>query len=157
MVRAELDDIQSLVEAFDGAHAIYAVTDFWAPFFDPANAAKAKAAGQTPNEYAFDIEVRRGLNIAEAAAEPRVLQTLDRFIFSTLADVKKWSGGKYTWVYHFDSKAKVTEHVRAHMPELAKQMSTLQIGEYATNWKKLPSMAPKKVKHCSTSQSAKAS
>ena len=145
MVKGDLNDTMSLTSAFEGATAVFAVTDFWAGFADPSNHAKAAQAGQTINEYAYDIEVRQGMNIAEAAAAGSTLRTLERFVFSSLSDVRKWSKGKYTWVYHFDSKARVVELVKERYPELDKRMSTLQIGEYVTNWKKFAGLGPRKV------------
>ena len=48
MVSANLNDLSPLDAAFVGATAIFAVTDFWQPFNDPANQAKAKPS-QTIN------------------------------------------------------------------------------------------------------------
>jgi hypothetical protein len=63
--------------------------------------------GRTPNEYAYDREVEQGINVAEAAASPVVLRTLDRFVLSSLSDARKWSGGKYKTVYHYDSETEM--------------------------------------------------
>ena len=141
MVRGDLDHPDTLTAAFSGAHAIYAITDFWQPFFDPWNKEKLKE-GQTMNEFCFDLEVRQGKNIADAAAQ---VETLERFVCSSLSDAKKWSKGKYTWVYHFEGKAKVVEYIENQLPELAKKMSVLQIGLYATHWQGSPVVAPAKV------------
>lgn len=101
-------------------------------------------AGRTPNEQAFDLEVEQGINIAEAAASPAVLETLQRFVLSSLSDARKWSAGKFTTVYHYDSKAEMIRAIRDRFPKLAARMSTLQVGHYVTNWKAFPSMAPQK-------------
>ena len=142
MVRGDLDHPDTLTAAFSGAHAIYAVTDFWQPFFNPGSEARLRE-GQIMNELCFDLEVQQGRNIADAAAKT---ETLERYIWSSLSDVKKWSKGKYTWVYHFDSKAKVAEYIKEELPELAEKMSVLQIGLYATHWQSAPFLAPQKVK-----------
>ncbi|KAF2705914.1 NAD(P)-binding protein [Pleomassaria siparia CBS 279.74] len=131
MVVGDSGDRPSLIAAFQDAHAIYGLTDFWGPFFSPSTATIVSAKGQTTNEAAFDIEVVHGINIAEAAAQ---IPSLERVVYSSLADVKRWSGGKYTWVYHFDGKAKVVEYIKESLPDLAKKTSYLQIGEYVTNW-----------------------
>lgn len=144
IVRGDLEDKTSLIAAFKGAHAIFTVTDFWTPFRDQKNFTKADEAGKTINEYAYDVEVRQGRNVAEAAAEPSVLQTLEHFVFSALSDVRKWSKGKDTWAYHFDSKAKIVEYIRQDSPELDKRMSTVQMGHYVTNWRTTPALAPQK-------------
>lgn len=144
LVQADLNDKTSLIAAFQGANAIFAVTDFWAPFSDPDNIPKATARGVTINEYAYAIEIDQGINVAQAAADESVLKTLDYYIFSSLADVRKWSKGKYTWVYHFDSKAKVVQYINDDLPELRKKMSTVQIGFYASNWKMRGAWTPQK-------------
>lgn len=84
------------------------------------------------------------MNIAAAAADPGVLRTLERFVMSNLSDASKWSGGKYTTVYHFDSKAEMIRLTRQRHPEVAARMSTLQIGHYVTNWKQFAKLAPQK-------------
>ncbi|KAK0640028.1 NmrA-like family domain-containing protein 1 [Lasiodiplodia hormozganensis] len=132
VVTGDLDDVASLSNAFRGASAIFAVTDFWGPFHNPATKALL-APGQTINEYCYDLELQRALNIAKAAAEN--LSTVERFIYSSLSHAKEWSKGKYTWVYHFDSKAEAARKIKQEFPELAARMSLLQVGLYATNWK----------------------
>ena len=143
VVAGDLNDPKSLIKAFQGAHAIFAVTDFWAHIHDPQSMEKLKP-GQLLNEYACDAEIQQGKNIANAAAT-LVDTTLELFIWSTLSNVKKWSKGKYTHVYHFDGKAAVTEYIEAELPKLAAKMSTLQVGLYLSNWK-MPAFAPQKVR-----------
>ena len=142
IVRGDMDDTESLKTAFRGAYAIFAVTDFWAGFRNPANHTLAAEAGLLINEYAQIMEVSQGKRIANAAEATEGLQ---RFVYSALSDTRKWSGGKYQWIYHFDSKAKVVEYVRETLPDLAAKMSTVQICFYATNWKLLPVFGPQKV------------
>jgi hypothetical protein len=88
--------------------------------------------------------VAQGINIADAAADNSVVKKLDHFIFSSLSDVRKWSKGKYTQAYHFDSKAKIENHIKTSLPQLATKLSTVQIGWYASNWKSIPAVAPQK-------------
>ena len=130
-VKGDLNDKESLVAAFAGANAIFTTTDPWTLFFDPVTQEKLKP-GQTLNEYCYDVEVQQGKNVADVAAS---VKGLDRFIVSALCDVKKWSGGKYASVYHFDSKAKIVEYIRDEYPELAEKMSIVQLGGYMNNWK----------------------
>lgn len=47
-----------------------------------------------------------------AAAGPEVQKTLERFVYSSLPDATKLSGGKYTRVWHFDSKSAVADFIR---------------------------------------------
>lgn len=84
------------------------------------------------------------MNIAAAAAEPSVLRTLERFVMSSLSHARRWSGGKYAEIYHFDSKAEMIRLTRERHPEVAARMSTLQIGHYVTNWRQLARLAPER-------------
>ncbi|WQF90307.1 Putative NmrA-like domain, NAD(P)-binding domain superfamily [Colletotrichum destructivum] len=75
----------------------------------------------------------QGRNIVDAANA--TLDTLDRFVLSTLSATKKWSKGKYSHNYHFDAKWQAVEYLKAMYPELAKKTSYLQMALYLTNWK----------------------
>jgi NmrA-like family len=86
------------------------VTDFWDPFFNPVTQEKL-APGQLINEYCYNYELQQGKNIADAVATIADT-TLDLFVWYNLAHVKKWSKGKYTWVYHFDAKADIYKYVQ---------------------------------------------
>lgn len=91
VVAADLDDVESLKKAFEGAHGVYAVTNFWEHF----SAEKEKAQAS---------------NIAEAAKAANV----KHIIWSTLEDTRKLMDAddtrmpmlqeKYR-VPHFDAKA----------------------------------------------------
>ena len=146
VVQGDLGDRESLINAFNGATAIFAVTDFWAPIFSPAGNEEAAKRGVPVNVYAYDLEIEYGMNIAAAASEPSVLKTLTHFVYSALANSKRISNGKYSHNYHFDSKGVVVERIREEYPDLAKRMSTVQIGAYLTNWKLNPIMGPQKVR-----------
>jgi uncharacterized protein YbjT (DUF2867 family) len=67
MVAADLDNSQTLVRAFEGANAIFAITDFFSSFIDTASQAKLKP-DQTINEYSFVYEKRQGTNIMDAVS-----------------------------------------------------------------------------------------
>ncbi|KAF5868219.1 putative NmrA-like protein [Botrytis fragariae] len=142
IVQADFDDKTSLSSAFQGANVIYSNTDFFVHLF--TGISEGAPPGRTILEHAYDREVAQGINIAEAAASPSVLETLEYFIYSSLSDATKWSKGKYTMVYHFDSKAETIRQIESRFPELAARMSTLQMGYYVTNWKAFPPMAPQK-------------
>jgi len=61
MVQGDLNDIDSLNLAFQGANVIFGVTDFWQPFLEQANYAKLKA-GQTINDHSrSDAPLKRTL------------------------------------------------------------------------------------------------
>ncbi|TVY83736.1 NmrA-like family domain-containing protein [Lachnellula suecica] len=144
LFKGDLDDKASLIPAFEGATVIFSNTDFFGHFFGSIASSKDDLGGRTPNQYAFDREVKQGVNIAEAAASPVVLKTLEKFVLSSLSDATKWSKGKYTGVYHNDCKAEMIRVIEARFPEIAARMSTLQVGHYVTNWKTFPPMAPQK-------------
>ncbi|KAF5639621.1 nitrogen metabolic regulation nmr [Fusarium sp. NRRL 52700] len=142
IVQGDLDDKESLIRAFQGAHAIFSNTDFFT-HLQQAMAQPDITKNRTTLEYAYDREVGQGINIAEAAADPSVIKTLERFVMSTLSHATKWSGGKYTNVYHFDSKAAMIKATEERFPEVAVRMSTVTIGHYVTVWKLFDRLAPK--------------
>ncbi|KAF2229008.1 putative hscarg dehydrogenase [Viridothelium virens] len=143
LIKADLDDKHSLSPAFEDANVIFSNTDFFLPFQN-AMGSKEITGGRTIYEYAYDTEVAQGTNIAEAASSPTVLKTLERFIYSSLSEARKWSGGKYKHVYHFDSKAETIRNIQSRFPAVAERMSFVQIGHYVTNWKNFPALAPQK-------------
>lgn len=123
------------------------MTDFWGIVRDKDVQERAIAAGVNVNAYASDIEVQQGRNIVDAANE--VIDTLDRFVLSTLSATKKWSKGKYTNNFHFDAKWAAVEYMKATYPELDKKTSYLQVALYLSNWKEfgdLPIGKPLKVR-----------
>ena len=136
VVKADLNDWFSLLAAFEGCDAVFAVTDYWAPFSN-ARLRKQHAVGPDPGkafrEWAYEEEINHGKNIAKAATVCAVNGKLKHFIWSGLPSPKKYSNGKYSGIYHFDSKAEITEHIRKYYPALAKVMSVLFVGFYASN------------------------
>ncbi|KAM5353191.1 hypothetical protein ACJZ2D_016914 [Fusarium nematophilum] len=131
MVAADQDDPESIVKAFQGANVIFSVTDFWNPMYNQYNYAKLRP-GQTIGQWCYELELKRGKSIAQAAAG---VDTLERFIFSSLPYIKKIAQRKYSHVYHFDAKAEIVLYIKESLPELAAKTSELQLGEFATNWK----------------------
>jgi hypothetical protein len=85
--------------------------------------------------------VTQGKNIFEAASQ---IPTLERLIFSGLVDVTAVSGGKYTHVYHFDSKGHAIKYARETYPELMRKTSILQVTGYLSNWLTMNEMMPRK-------------
>ena len=116
VVRADLNDEASLVKAFEGAHTIFAVTDFFEPFM-------AKGA-----QYAMEVEHSQGTNLAKAAAKTASLR---QYIWSTLPNSSALSNGKWP-VPHFEAKAKVDEFIKQDKALLAKT-TFLFIAFYAAN------------------------
>ncbi|KAH8670141.1 hypothetical protein BGZ60DRAFT_375037 [Tricladium varicosporioides] len=135
LIQADQDDLESLKKAFVGAHAIFAMTDFWNPMYDPKSAIEAQEQGITINEFCYNLESKRGKNMAIAANT--ALSTLERFVYSSLSNSRRLSGGKYRQNWHFDSKARVVDFIRydPNMTELSTRTSFLEVGLYIDNWK----------------------
>ncbi|KAK7752545.1 hypothetical protein SLS62_005513 [Diatrype stigma] len=147
IVKADQDDVESLKAAFQDANAIFAVTDWasnWVRVSEDARLQKeAAAAGRSIGEYAGDLELAQGINIANAALDSHVLSVLEKFVFSTLAPVKKISGGKYQHAYEFDSKAAIETYVR-QLPGLRDRLSTVTMGIYQETWREIAAFRPHK-------------
>lgn len=141
VVQADMDDPTSLAAAFEGANAIFAVSDFWAIFGDPASIEKLKP-GQALNEWAKERESQQLKNVVDAAAK---VATLDRFVISSLPNVAKLSGGKYPNVCHFDSKADAVDYEKETHPELWAKTSVYNAGFFLSNFIGDPAGRPTKV------------
>ncbi|KAH8665563.1 hypothetical protein BGZ61DRAFT_538529 [Ilyonectria robusta] len=142
LIKADVNDVDSLKKAFAGSTVIFGVTDFWGNIGDPKTQELAKSTGRPINAIAYDIEVQHGRNIVDAANS--TLDTLDRFVLSTLSPTKKLSKGKYAHNFHFDAKWQAVEYLKATYPALDKKTSYLQVGLYMTNWKADPFATPTK-------------
>ncbi|KAL1591126.1 hypothetical protein WHR41_00301 [Cladosporium halotolerans] len=95
VVRAELDDVESLKTAVTGSYGVFGVTDFWAVM------SKAR-------------EMQQGKNIFAACQAAGV----KHFVFSSLPHVSKLSKGKHTLVEHFDGKAEVELVIEAEKKDM---------------------------------------
>lgn len=142
MVQADLDDVNSLSRAFEGANVIFGVTDFWKPLSDP-NLTRNRKEGQTLSRWAYEYELQHAKNIFDVAAK---VETLERLVFSSIADVAEHSEGKYTGAYHADTKAHAEKYGKQRYPELWKKTNTIQVGVYLSNFKELSTEMPKKVR-----------
>ncbi len=99
VVEADLDNYDSLVKSFSGAHGVFAVTNFW-------------------EHFSPDKEIVQAESIAKAAKEANVKHV----IWSTLEDTRNWVPlddnrmptlmEKYK-VPHFDSKGEAEKHFTA--------------------------------------------
>ncbi|RMZ67962.1 hypothetical protein GMOD_00004054 [Pyrenophora seminiperda CCB06] len=127
VVQASYDDEESVRKAFAGAQAIFAVTNWWEPFF--------KGAGL---HGAGDTEERQGITLAKLAAE---VGTLEHYIWSTLPAAKEMTNGKFP-VPHFDYKAKVDKYIWEKLPDLAAKTTFLMFGFYPSNFAFFPMLKP---------------
>lgn len=146
MVQGDLNDSASLTAAFEGADAIFGVTDFWTVFNDPESK-KRKRPDQEMLQYCYDVEVQQGKNLADAAAS---VPGLSRFVLSSMADAAKWSKGKFTTLYHMDSKARAVEYAQS-LPALAGKFSQVQAPIYYNLlWQWGLPTTPRKARHIIT-------
>ena len=145
LVAGDLDDVPSLEAAFEGADAIFSVTDFW-QFVKPDSPAfpLAQKQNRQPNEVAYEMEVQQGKNIMDAAAKAHAKKPLHRLVISTLADSKKWSNGEIKHNLHFDGKAHYCQYLKETYPSLAKVSSYVQVGYYLSNGISFPFWSPHK-------------
>jgi uncharacterized protein YbjT (DUF2867 family) len=96
VVAVDIDDYETIKNAFTGAYGVFAVTFFW-------------------EHFSPEKETAQAASIAKAAKETNV----QHIIWSTLEDTRKWIpiddnrmptlGGKYK-VPHFDSKGEADKH-----------------------------------------------
>jgi uncharacterized protein YbjT (DUF2867 family) len=89
IVKGDADDKESLKQAMQGSHTVFAITTAYDDQTKPREIAQGKAL--------VDAAVAAGV---------------EYFIFSTLPHVGKISDGKYQQVDHFDAKAEVEEYIR---------------------------------------------
>ncbi|KAL1877370.1 hypothetical protein VTK73DRAFT_8665 [Phialemonium thermophilum] len=127
LVQADLADRESLSRAFDGVHAVFLNTDFWAPY---RSLLESGVAQDVASKQASEVEISHGQNAAAAAAG---LTTLERFVYSALGPMNAASQGKYPHSYHWEAKARIAEHIQKEQPELARKTSYIYLGAYSSN------------------------
>ncbi|KAL8802531.1 MAG: hypothetical protein Q9182_003771 [Xanthomendoza sp. 2 TL-2023] len=89
VVKADLSDKESIQKVINGAHVVFAVTNYW--------------------EYmSKDIEVTQGKNIADACKAAGV----SLLIWSSIPHAGKMTNGKLSHLPHFDAKADVADYIR---------------------------------------------
>lgn len=90
VVKGDINDMDSLVSAFDGAHTVFGMSL------------------PTYQDGGRKLEFDQGKNIADAAVRSKV----EMLIWSSAADTIEASGGKYTRIDHFNAKADVEQYIR---------------------------------------------
>ncbi|KAF2111378.1 hypothetical protein BDV96DRAFT_649939 [Lophiotrema nucula] len=129
VVQASFDDEASLKKAFEGVHAVFAVTNWWEHLF----------SGKSQHE-AGDIEERQGMNIARAAAS---ISTLEHYIWSTTPSAKRMIKPAGTLeTPHMDYKANVDARIKKELPNLAAKTTYLYFGYYPQNMAFFPLIKP---------------
>ncbi|SEH92997.1 Uncharacterized conserved protein YbjT, contains NAD(P)-binding and DUF2867 domains [Mycolicibacterium rutilum] len=108
VVSADLDDLDSMTRAFDGARGAFVVTNYW--------------ANRTPEEEAARTRAEAELHQAETAARAAKAAGVQHVIWSTLEDTREHFGddervptveGRYK-VPHFDAKAEADNFFTEH-------------------------------------------
>jgi NAD(P)-dependent dehydrogenase (short-subunit alcohol dehydrogenase family) len=127
VVKADFEDEASLRAAFDGAHAVFAVTNWWEALF----------RGKSQHECG-EIEERHGMNLARAAAATR---SVEHYIWSTCPSAKRRFWGKME-APHMDYKANVDARIKAELPQLAAITTYLYFGYYPQNMAFFPLCKP---------------
>lgn len=139
VVAADLDDAATLIPVFQGANAIFSVTQYWEPFMRPDCRQKAEEQAISCRKFAYDVEYRHGKNITDAAATTVDSLDANGFLVSTLSHAGQCSNGKYTDLYHFDAKADIfPAYVEDKYPALAAKMSCIHTGYFFTSFNILP-------------------
>ncbi|KAK0452154.1 uncharacterized protein EV420DRAFT_1273889 [Desarmillaria tabescens] len=112
VVYSDLDDYESVVNALQGAYAVFGLTD------------SLSILATLGPEESCKSEIRQGKNIANAAAST---PTLQHFVWSTLPHTHTFA------VPHFDCKAAVDEFILTTLPSLAAKTTFFYAGYYASN------------------------
>lgn len=89
IIQADMDSPASVASAFEGAHTVFLVTNYW-EFMDS------------------EREYTQGRNVADAANACGV----EHLIFSSLIHVREATAGRLENVPHFDGKALVERYIR---------------------------------------------
>lgn len=141
IMRADLNDLESLKPALKDANVIFSVTNYWEPFFRRDCRQKASELGISPARFAYEVEYQQGKNIADASANTCDSLDANGFLVSTLSHAAECSQGKFTELYHFDSKAAIFPlYVKENFPDLAAKMSCIQTGFFYTSFNILPDL-----------------
>ncbi|EGN92972.1 hypothetical protein SERLA73DRAFT_190344 [Serpula lacrymans var. lacrymans S7.3] len=113
VVQANLLDADSVKRAISGCECVFGVTDY--------GDAAARAQG-------VNTEEKIGKSLVDSAKEVGVRF----FVWSSLPNLTKVTGGKYCHAYHFDNKANVEDYLK----ESGLPNATLRTGFFAENtWK----------------------
>jgi NmrA-like family len=110
--KANINDSNSLIKAFEGAHTVFGVTDFW----------------QVLNA---EGEAEMGKRIVEAAKTAGV----KHLIWSTQLSASKISNGKYPHAEHLDGKYAVSQYLEQTKGDMASTHLCLPV--YMSNFARL--------------------
>ncbi|KAF5238903.1 hypothetical protein FANTH_10146 [Fusarium anthophilum] len=140
VVEADLGIPETLDSAFKGANAIFVVSNYMQILMH-LMARDKLPHGQSPEASASAHETQYLYNAIDAAA---TIPTLERFILSSLPNISKWSGGKYTHVLHWDSKAAAADYVVQRHPALWNKTCIIEPGFFLQSFIEYPLFKPVK-------------
>ncbi|KDR73220.1 hypothetical protein GALMADRAFT_142358 [Galerina marginata CBS 339.88] len=116
MMAAEVFDADSLKRAFKGAYGVFAVTQWQLPI-------------QIEKDNRYDLI--GGFNLVDAA----LACGIQHFVYSGMPNMTKFSGGRYTKVFHFDYKAQVEEYALAKLGSMVPTFLHPSLFYANLNWK----------------------
>ncbi|KAJ1878360.1 hypothetical protein LPJ57_003460 [Coemansia sp. RSA 486] len=117
LAAADLNDTESLRNAFKGADAVFGVTQFF-----QKDVMDKVHAGDTDAEY------NQGKNMVDAAIAAGVKD----MVYSSLDSIKRISNGKYPNVLHFEGKYRIQEYLLSKAAEIRGYI--VQAGSYMENY-----------------------
>jgi len=100
LATADVFDVKTLEAVFSGAYGLFAVTTEW------------RAGTRCETEEDLKSELESGKNIVAAAKKAGI----QHFVFSSLPNLRKASGGRFTKGFHFDHKAEIQELAMRELP-----------------------------------------
>ncbi|KAJ2661910.1 hypothetical protein IWW48_002141 [Coemansia sp. RSA 1200] len=119
LATANLDNIESLKQAFEGAEIVFGVTQFMQP-----DILSRVASGDV------DAEFHQGKNIVDAAVAAGVKD----IVFSTIYSLKEVSGGKYAEAYQSEAKHKIEEYIKSRAAAGEIRGAFIHLGCYMSNF-----------------------
>lgn len=99
LARGNVYDPSSLRSAFSGAYGVFAITS------------ESYPGKVLVHEAEMLHEIEAGRNIISAAKETGV----EHFVFSSLPDMVKTTGGRFTGIYHMDNKHAIEKIAKEHL------------------------------------------
>jgi uncharacterized protein YbjT (DUF2867 family) len=111
-IKADLNDPSSLEAAFNGAFAVFAVTNYW-------------------ETMSKSTEITQGKNIVDAA----IATGVKHLVISSLPNVTALTNGALPNVKHFDSKAEVSDYAEAQKSKTGMWVTHFMPGYFMQNLK----------------------
>lgn len=114
VVSADYDIPDSIKAALSGAHAIFAITNFW-------------------EQTSLETEVAQAKTINQIASE---LPHLEHYILSSLPDGRTLAGCQFQNILPYNAKALIRHDLAENYPSLWKKTTEVFVAFYFQNWVK---------------------